>query len=288
MKPELIENFFYWINERHSIYIKYKVNKEPWPWTDDPILREYKFTNVLRELDSGTVWLRENWLKPYAAHTSLFFNICLYRQFNRIETAQRLGFTENWNPVEAEARLREFRRAGVSLFTSAHMVWSARGLDKIAHSVWIVLNPIWLNRKEWAPKSGETLESAFCRLREVVTGFGDFVSYEVVTDLRHTRYLENAPDIMTWANAGPGAIRGIKRLHGWQPGQKLNFKPEQYTEFMRQLLAMSPTYLAANVPPLEMRDVEHSLCEWDKYQRAFHGQGRPRVRFTPPHLRRGR
>jgi hypothetical protein len=43
-------------------------------------------------------------------------------------------------------------------------------------------------------------------------GLGPFLAYEIVTDLRFTALLENAPDIMTWANPGPGAKRGITRL----------------------------------------------------------------------------
>ena len=43
-------------------------------------------------------------------------------------------------------------------------------------------------------------------------GFSGFMAYEVVTDLRHTKYLKNADDINTWANAGPGAVRGLNRI----------------------------------------------------------------------------
>jgi hypothetical protein len=54
--------FWYWISERHSIFLRRQEGK-PKPWTDDPILRDYKFTNPFRENDRGTVWLRENFLE---------------------------------------------------------------------------------------------------------------------------------------------------------------------------------------------------------------------------------
>ena len=38
---ENIERFCYWINERHAIYQK-RAKGQPAPWTDDPILRDYK------------------------------------------------------------------------------------------------------------------------------------------------------------------------------------------------------------------------------------------------------
>ena len=38
------------------------------------------------------------------------------------------------------------------------------------------------------------------------------MSYEVVTDLNYTPVLNNAVDRFSWANAGPGAKRGLNRI----------------------------------------------------------------------------
>jgi hypothetical protein len=116
-------------------------------------------------------------------------------------------------------------------------------------------------------------------------GWGWFLSYEVATDMRHTRYLRNASDIYTWANAGPGAIRGLNRIHGRWLDEKP--KAEQTLEEMQALLDISQEELAgSHVAPLEMRDIEHSLCEMDKYQRVKLGQGRPRAKYRPPGVAR--
>jgi hypothetical protein len=56
--------FWYYLNERYSIYLKRKAGM-PKPWTEDPIFLSYKFTNVFREHDRGTTWLRENFLEPH-------------------------------------------------------------------------------------------------------------------------------------------------------------------------------------------------------------------------------
>ena len=45
----MIEKFYDWINERHAIYLA-RVRGDSPPWTQDPILREYKFTNPFREM----------------------------------------------------------------------------------------------------------------------------------------------------------------------------------------------------------------------------------------------
>lgn len=128
--------------------------------------------------------------------------------------------------------------------------------------------------------------------------FGPFHSYEIVTDLRFTSLLERAPDITTWANPGPGARRGANRVHGRDKKDK-SVRRDGLISEMRELLELSkdmdlwPQYLKSGWhgpkdtwsrdpvardawPAWEMRDVEHTLCEFDKYERVRLGEGRPR------------
>lgn len=128
---------------------------------------------------------------------------------------------------------------------------------------------------------------------------GDFMAYEIVTDLSQTT-LRDAPDIRTWANPGPGATRGLGRL---LHGSKDHFRPSQkaiLNGHMQELLALSrdnkfwptqvhdsmavgdyadgwgPTEFFGSWPFWDMRTVEHTLCEYDKYTRVLTGEGRPR------------
>jgi hypothetical protein len=133
-----------------------------------------------------------------------------------------------------------------------------------------------------------TAES-FTRWLEQHPGMGPFLAYEVATDLRHTALLENAPDIMTWANVGPGCCRGLNRLsnrenktprrpkHRW--GARI---PEAAALVeMRELLDLSKReyYWPQSWPSWEMREVEHTLCEHDKHQRALRLEGEPKQRY---------
>jgi hypothetical protein len=273
--------YFNFINERHMIYIK-KSQGLPRPWTDDPVLREYKFTNIFRELDRGTEWYRVNIRVPYADDPYLFFNTCVYRHFNYFPTAIRIGYIRNFDPASLEKLLREVREDNGKVYTSAHMTTGTLGGDKITQSVWKVLKPLWYAQGKVCPKPSDTLKSAFEKF--LAPGFGPFTRYEVITDLRHTRYLQHATDIMTWANAGPGAMRGCDRICGsWTTDQRWNnnYTPEQYISIMRHLLEASPKYLGSHVPAMEMRDIEHSLCEFDKYERGRLGQGKLRAHYVP-------
>lgn len=162
----------------------------------------------------------------------------------------------------------------------------------------IVLGRLWEDRKEWRRMLETTpcVLRAFNRLETVwekfqqhrYIGWGPFMAYEVVTDLRHTRYLRNAPDIYTWANAGPGAIRGLNRLYGRDLNAKP--KPEQTNAEMFKLMIElndldEPGFNATFGEPrdvnhrFEMRDIEHSLCEHDKYQRVANGEGKMRSKY---------
>lgn len=292
MLDEQVNNFFYWINERHNIYLKRQAG-EPWPWTDDEILQTYKFTNPFRENDRVTIWIRENWREPYTQHTNLWFAMAVARQINWPETLAELTplvFAKKWDAYAAYEIMENRKKAGKQVYTGAYMIRAESdpsrewyNWSKQRYVTEIVLGNVWNARKEFFQNLlNNTLEST-TRWFQQFHGWGDFTAYEVVTDLRHTRYLSCASDIMTWANAGPGAKRGINRLYGVEVDKSMD---ERFAvEVMQYLLAISPDYLEDNVPALEMRDIEMSLCEVDKYMRVLNGEGRPRSLFKPPHMR---
>lgn len=294
--------FWYWIEERHQIHLK-KMAGLPKPWTHDPVLQTYKFTNPFRENDRGTVWLREHFLEPHdviphesnclshevgqdddcdcwtgARHLELLaFNICWYRMFNWTGTGQLLGWMDDWNPAAVQETLEQAMLRGEQVFTGAHMVRSKHGRLKIPAVIDICselydacTKPSGSVYPETLPmfaRRTKRLEAVFNRLM-LVGYIGKFMSYEMVTDMRHTKLLNDATDIMTWASAGVGAKRGLLRL-----GLPSN-TPEEELASMRVLLSRAPK--SNDLPVFEMRDIEHSLCEFDKYCRARFGEGRPR------------
>ena len=114
---------------------------------------------------------------------------------------------------------------------------------------------------------------------------GKFMAYEVVTDLRHTALLRHAEDIHSWANMGPGAARGLGRVFSDDPGH-WNYNSDKHQELMlAQLsvlleLAHGGKLWPSQWPGWEAREVEHCLCEFDKYERVRLGEGKPKQRFN--------
>jgi hypothetical protein len=299
---KLLEPFWYWINERHSIYLKRQAG-DAWPWTEDKILQEYSFCNVFRELDTVTEWIRVNWREPYADHPNLWFAMCVARQINWPPSLEEIGFPGTYKSSYSVAKpyphdedlainmwkecaianLEERKGRGEKVYTGAYMIraeqWRPEQ-SKIRYTFDKVLMPVWDPDSIAGTfpfgsiqETTEWLESFY--------GWGGFMAYEVATDLRHTRYLNSAPDIMTWAQPGPGARRGLNRLFGRPLTQSI--KRQQCIDEMRMLLDMSPKWIGTHVPDLEMRDVEHSLCECDKYLRVKNGEGRPRAKYHVGH-----
>ena len=260
------ELFWYWIQERHQMYRRRFEWNHPKPWTDDPILRDHRFTNVFRELDAGTVWMRENLTEPNRDRPfpEILLNCSWYRLFNLIATGEFLGWQSDWDVEAISSKLQARKDGGTPIFTHAHVVRGENGLPK-ALSISQVVEEIWCRSNSILKTVREecTLESMFRELKKVYL-IGDFMAYEITTDLRHTPVLEDAIDIMTWANLGPGAVKGIRRL---------GYNTRDGAGAMRELLSHAPKNLPSDFPPLEMRDMEHSLCEFDKYCRVKFNEG---------------
>ena len=257
--------------ERHNIYLRRFIEGDPYPWTNDLILKEYSFCNVYRELDKVTIWIRENWREPYADHPNLPFAMAMARQINWPETLEDIGFPEHWNPNRVKAIMQGRMNRKEKVYTGAYMLTGTLGGTKVEQTVDKILTPLYECPPRIIPNS---LEETWKRYLPY-PGFSGFMAYEVVTDLRHTKHLENAEDIMTWANPGPGAKRGLNRIHGRELEKSI--PKSQLINEMRELLElcnMAPL-------PLEMRDIEHCLCEFDKYERVRLGQGKPRAKYNP-------
>lgn len=281
--------FFDFAKERHKIYLRRHEQKLPPPWTEDPILSHFRFTNVYRELDNVTLWFAKNARHSYEADpVATMMATVVFRLFNRNTTGEAIFLQKTiggWTPFERfldtgdafemESAIRSYCGPG-PYCTGSYIINSPNGMNKL-QGVLQMIQWVWNRRMEFVDNivQEQTLENAWEQFRKI-DHIADFTSYELVTDLRWTPLLKNATDIMSWANPGPGAMRGLNRLYR----RPLDSKQKKHLFIceMRAILGQSrqhqywPTYW----PTLEMREVEHTLCEFDKYERARLGQGRPR------------
>lgn len=275
------------MRERHKIYVR-RLAGQPKPWTTDPVLQNYRFCNVYRELDTVTQWIRTRLREPYADHPDLWFLMAAARQINWPETLHEMLLggvlvpgKKGWRPEAARQVMLRRQARGDKLYTGAYML-NAHGRgpedpsDKAFFTCHLVLDSVWQNRDSIRKAfAGRTMEGAWRALLPH-HGWGGFTAYEVVCDARFTRYGANWTDIDSWSNAGPGAKRGLYRLLD-EPVSTV-MSQDRALPLMRHLHAtITKTWLAT--PALELREIEHSLCEFDKFERARLNQGRPRARY---------
>ena len=268
-----LKGYFDFLNERHLIYLK-KLRGEEFPWTTDPILQKYKFTNVFRENDRTTVWFRENVREDMRDEIEVALATIIFRWFNLIETGKVLLEHElyrNWDSDYCYQVLEDQPQ----WVTGAYIIKTPNGMNKLEGVCWCI-DQIANDGNKFIDSMHEA-KGNLKHLWDVLMPYpymGPFMAYEVVTDWRHTFLGDEATDIMTWGNPGPGAKRGLNRIHG-RPLDK-NIKSSINIGEMQILLELSHEWLHGQVPNLEMRDVEHTLCEFDKYERVRNGEGKPR------------
>jgi hypothetical protein len=344
-------DFFAFARERHSIYLRRRSGVAG-PWTTDEILRQYRFTNVFRELDRTTAWFREHVRQPLASRPEVLLATVVFRWFNRVTTGEAVfsqpslglgGEADGETAWDFLLRTGDVSSMRASILqycgsgpyvTGAYIIKTPDGLNKldgvlqciewfmeqkhivsgesslVPHTTselgWRQLAEDFISMRNAQPDNRGTLHGMWEWLRKFPF-LGDFMAYEIVTDLRHTALLDHAPDIMTWANPGPGATRGLGRIFSdGKDTYNQHRHKDHLIELMQQLLHKSQNDQmwpqmqdADNVPHQmgpycetwgsaenygswprwEMRDVEHTLCEFDKHQRVLNGEGRPRGTF---------
>ena len=273
--PEELDRYTYWIEERERIrHLKEELKQDP-PWTEDPILKEFKFCQVFREDDRTTRWFRTHMREPLRNSPEVFMATIAFRFFNLIETGRTLldnNLHIEWDRPKAIEEIKK----NPKWITGAYIVKSPNRMDKVT-GVTECVSHLWDDRENIIKQleSFTTLEEAWKFLMQYPY-IGPFVSYEMVTDLRHTYLLENATDICSWGNPGPGAMRGLNRLTG-RPLEFCKRSWDWHSEMLdlydwcSQKLDLSKLNY-----PFEMREVEGGLCEFDKYSRILKGQGRTR------------
>lgn len=284
---QLVKEFFAYMNERERIRLK-KESGAPWPWTDDPILRSFSFTNVDREDDKTTRWLRQNWTVPNE-HKPLdvqLMNIATFRYFCTIEFATALGYQDEFQPEKIKALAKSMKARGLKVFTGAFVITNQgisapkeevvvdiflKGLHDVRHKVIEVAQ----TTKSWE-KTADVVRA--------VQGYGGsgFMAKELLVDCYHTPILRGCVDRNTWTPAGPGARRGLNRLYGRETEKALNER--QALKEMLELFALREQYLEPHVDlrKIDLHGVQFSLCEFDKYMRTKLGEGKPRSKYSPP------
>lgn len=266
-----MNGLYAWMAERERIR-RVRAAGHPAPWTEDPILANFYFTNVMREYDRVSQFVYREIVSRYLANPNLPLLVGLARHLNHPDPlvhlikvgAMPLHGTREELEVTRDA-LERYESRGGRVWTGAYMITATHmrngayrsKIDAVVCGTvgeMVDLRLPLTSMQEFT----ETLATRRC--------WGGFMAYEVACDLRWARgWLDAAPDTRTWANPGPGALRGLRLLLG------LERDPSRADaiELMQMLLHGAAEHVDWGFDwprPLEMRDIEHSLCEYGKYE----------------------
>lgn len=301
LDAESLDLFWWFITERQQVWYRRVVEEQSSPWTDDDILQEYRFTNVYRELDPGTQYVIQNILEKDASLQDKIFNVMLYRLVGRLETHEHLGFQplETFDAAEFEEQLKHRRDdLGETVFTGAYMVsgYNQMGSSDKVENVAALFGEITDNSTFFDDLlSAESLPDAYDLIRSQ-PGFGNFLSYQVLVDLLYPvdyydgdSVLPFSPD--DWSAPGPGAQKGLKQLvtefNGFTRLDVMRWlRQRQQEEFDR--LDLDFPYLETEDGDryeLSLANIQNCLCEFYKYHKILHSNGRARRCFRDSEAR---
>ena len=262
-------------SERESIRRRKEVG-EPWPWSCDPTLSRYSFTNVRREDDKTTRHYAALVREPFNDHVALLPATVTYRWFNRIETGELLFAPDVEGYSAFDRAMLCDDPAAVQTkppphTTGAFYVPSPKDLPGLSKGEGIsILVGRYIRNFGWRSKWEHWCHPGFTptlhEVHEWLTGaqnIGTFGAGQIVADLRYVEPLCNAPDIDTWAAPGPGSMRGLNLVLG-RP-EKAPWTPAEWRRELRRLAAeVRPPLEAGGVPPLHLQDLQNVLCETAK------------------------
>ena len=267
------KRFIYWIKEREKIRCLKRSN-DPKPWTDDTILQSYSFCNVRRMDDRVSKWLLHEWY--IKDHKNIVTAAALARLFNLPASLEAIGFPKVWLPKRVDKIMETRREAEQQCFNGAYIVTGKFGGGSKAHQVvWKMVNPIF--KSKYKPNTN-LMEETHSELMQF-DGIGSFTAGQIVADLRWVMK-GKWKDRSRWAPIGPGSRRGMNRLNS--DPIKTGMKQPQFEKQLQKLIercARSLPYQGI-VRRLEAIDYQNCLCEWDKYERTLHGEGRPKRKYN--------
>jgi hypothetical protein len=279
-KFPLMDKFIWYLNERWSIHQK-RLKGLPPPWTDDYALQKYRFCQVRREDDRVTRWIHENWLRPHADDPNLWHAMYIARIY-RPSALAVIEWPEPWGVKRRGAlrRVRQYQRDDNKVFTAAYTLHCCNpappGDCKMTAYYEIIFNQLWQNRKYLQPTKNDLLMDFRNRL---VTQYniGNFMAAQIIADTKFGFTMCNASDWATFAVSGPGSVRGLNRLCGLPLNQRWR-EVEWHKALLEARKAIRPQ-LPKALRSLDAQNVEHGLCEFDKWCRVQEG-GRPKQTYT--------
>lgn len=293
--------------ERQAIYFRRLEGTEP-PWTDDPILRTYKFTNAYRASDRVSQYLIRRVIyddRYSSAPAEIVFRTILFKMFNKVSTWELLEAQlgpQSWQSFDADAYdhvLGSAMAGGSRLYSAAYIVPPvALDRTKVKHRGHLKLIDLIMRGSFVSDlERSQSLNAVFHLLKQFPS-LGDFLAFQLAIDLNYSPVIDH--EEASFVVAGPGARDGLAKMFvdaaSVPPEDLIAMMAErQDVEFER----LGLTFRSLWGRPLQLIDCQNLFCEISKYTRVsnpeivglsgrtrikqmFKAQGQPPQPWFPP------
>lgn len=261
--------------ERQQILMKRLRGDAP-PWTTDPILQSFRFTNPYRATDRVSQYLIHRVIYDHpTSPQNTVFRVLLFKFFNKTETWQCLEdcfgdlCIERYNPHEFAAVLDDRHARGARVFSGAYIMPAGSG-DLIHprkhHSYFQLLSLIIHSGGLDRILDSKNLEDIYLTLRQYPM-LGPFLAFQFAVDINYAPMFCFSE--MDFVVAGPGALRGIEKCFvnakAYSPRSVIEWVARNQDQEMERL---GLSFQRVENRPLQLIDCQNLFCEIDKYARV--------------------
>lgn len=272
----VFDSFWHFAAERQAIFFR-RLAGEAGPWTDDPVLLAYKFTNAYRASDRTSQFLiRHVIYEGDKSAREVFFRTILFKMFNRIDTWRTLLAATGAVAADAfdvdryQRILDDARQSGNRVYSAAYImppVSGASSTSKHAGHLALLLTMLQDSLPERIADAA-SLRSVYEQLL-AYPSLGRFLAFQFAIDLNYGPMLRF--DEADFVVAGPGAREGLAkcftRRDDWSDEDLIAWTTDrQETEFASRGIRFQDLFGR----PLKPIDIQNLFCEIAKYARVAH------------------
>ncbi|MCX5450237.1 nucleotide kinase domain-containing protein [Streptomyces nigrescens] len=284
----VFDSYWRFASARQAVY-EARLAGRPQPWTRDPILTQYRFTNCYRAADrvsqsliSGVIYQgSQEW-------DEVFFRTLLFKIFNKDSTWQLLNRElgeVRWDTYDYRAYDEILSAAfakGERLYSAAYIVPPPQLGEGRKHRNHLRLLEMMMTTG--APDhvmDAATMREAY----EVLLSYpalGPFLAYQFTIDLNYASQMPFSE--MDFVMPGPGARDGIRKCFGRRAdgieAEVIRYMADAQEEHFTRL---ELPFHGLKGRPLQLIDCQNLFCEVDKYARVAHPEiagisGRSRIK----------
>ena len=281
--------------ERQNIFFK-RSESITSPWTKDPLLRKYKFTNVYRASDRVSQYLIKNIIyKGNQSPQETFFRILLFKIFNKISTWELLksflddisyeqfSFDKYNKILSAAVEQNKVLYSGAYIMTSGERVF---GFKRKFQNHLKLIDLLMINNVPEKVSNAKSLSDVF----SILIGFptiGTFLAYQYLIDLNYSPLIDFCEN--EFVVPGPGAKNGIKKCFtNYGDYSEVDIIKMVQDSQNQEFEKLGKKFKSLWGRPLQLIDCQNLFCEVDKYTRVFYpefnelfGQKRIKQLFAP-------